>query len=85
MRSEYSTDDIRYLAQRSVNEFRKRGYYVEYYINTVVGKYGCVYTFENGMIYTTGLDSKDICAKKIMNLIRNIDEMVVKYCAVDNI
>lgn len=85
MKSEFSADDIRYLADITSAKFLEKGYMVQCYVNTVIGKYGCVYNFSNGLTYTTGLDSKDICAKKMINIINNIDEMVVKYCAVNNL
>lgn len=85
MKSEFSTDDIKYLASKSEVAFKNKGYKVKIDINSIEGKYGCVYYFENGRMYTTGLDSKDICAKKVINIMNNIDEMVVKYCAINNI
>lgn len=85
MRSEYSVDDIKFLAMVLEQEIRKRGYIVDFYINSVVGKYGCVFNFANGKIYTTGLDSKDVCVSKLKKKIEDVDELVVKYCATNNL
>ena len=85
MRSEYSVDDIKFLAMVLEQEIRKRGYIVDFYINSVVGKYGCVFNFANGKIYTTGFDSKDVCVSKLKKKIEDVDELVVKYCATNNL
>lgn len=85
MRSKFSTGDIENLAILSRLKLRKMGYKVETEINSVGGRYGCVYYFNNGKIYTTGLDSKDDCARKIKALNDNLEDLVVKYCVSDNL
>ena len=85
MRSEFSIDDIENLALLSRIKLKEMGYKVKTEINSVEGRYGCVYYFDNGKKYTTGLDSKDDCARKIKVLNSNLDDLVVRYCVTGNL